>query len=87
MKYVDMENLLGVINIMKVNGKIKEWMEMVKQYGMMVDIMKESKIFISNRYLNDKKHGFGIFVWVDGRKYEGNWENGKRHGLGKFTNS
>lgn len=27
-------------------------------------------------YLKDKKHGQGKFIWPDGRKYEGAWENG-----------
>jgi len=25
----------------------------------------------------DKKHGFGVYYWADGRKYEGYWGNGK----------
>jgi len=23
-------------------------------------------------------------VWADGRRYEGNWHNGKQHGEGKY---
>lgn len=26
-------------------------------------------------------------MWNDGRKYEGNWLEGKQHGKGKFTTS
>jgi len=33
----------------------------------------------------DKKHGFGIYRWADGRVYEGNWFNGKQHGTGKYV--
>lgn len=33
----------------------------------------------------EKKHGKGIFVWPDGRKYDGDWENGKQHGIGYYT--
>jgi len=33
----------------------------------------------------DMKEGFGIFVWPDGRKYEGFWLRGKQHGVGKYT--
>jgi len=29
-----------------------------------------------------KKHGYGKFYWKDGRKYIGNWEDGKQHGEG-----
>lgn len=32
----------------------------------------------------DKKQGYGIYIWEDGRKYEGMWENGKQHGLGTY---
>ena len=32
----------------------------------------------------DKQHGEGLFEWPDGRKYKGNWENGKRHGNGIY---
>ena len=28
------------------------------------------------------QHGFGIFTWTDGRKYEGQWKFGKQHGEG-----
>ena len=33
-------------------------------------------------YLNDQKHGWGVFTWADGRKYEGFWAEGKQHGEG-----
>lgn len=29
--------------------------------------------------------GVGVYKWADGRKYEGEWLNGKMHGKGKFT--
>jgi hypothetical protein len=32
----------------------------------------------------DKQHGKGLFKWPDGRKYNGNWENGKQHGQGVY---
>ncbi len=35
-------------------------------------------------YRDDKKHGFGIYVWADHRKYEGYWVKGKQHGLGTY---
>lgn len=31
---------------------------------------------------NDKKEGYGIYVWDDGQKYEGYWKNNLRHGNG-----
>lgn len=33
-------------------------------------------------YLNDKRHGFGVFKWPNGRIYTGPWVNGRQHGLG-----
>lgn len=29
--------------------------------------------------------GYGIFTWVDGRKYEGQYKGDKKHGKGVFT--
>ena len=28
--------------------------------------------------------GVGVYTWVDGRKYEGDWLNNKMHGYGVF---
>jgi hypothetical protein len=30
-------------------------------------------------------HGFGIFTWSDGRKYEGMYHEDKKEGRGVFT--
>lgn len=30
-------------------------------------------------------HGFGIYAWKDGRKYEGEYLNDKKHGQGTYT--
>ena len=35
--------------------------------------------------MNNKINGKGIYHWVDGRKYEGDWENNKMHGKGIYT--
>jgi len=29
-------------------------------------------------YVEDKKHGYGEFEWPDGRRYKGQWSNGKQ---------
>ena len=34
--------------------------------------------------MKDKKEGYGIYFWPDGRKYSGRWKNGKQHGLGTY---
>ena len=35
-------------------------------------------------YVNDKKHGYGIYTYPDGRSYKGQWAHGKQHGQGIF---
>ena len=30
-------------------------------------------------------HGFGVLIWKDGKKYEGEFINDKREGQGTFT--
>ena len=35
--------------------------------------------------MNDLFEGLGAFVWPDGSKYIGNWEDGKRNGQGFYT--
>jgi len=34
------------------------------------------------QYVRDKKNGFGVYTFTDGRIFEGWWVNGKQHGLG-----
>jgi len=34
--------------------------------------------------MDDKKEGRGVFLWPDGRKYDGMWLNGKQDGLGTY---
>ena len=37
-------------------------------------------------YLNDKKEGYGRYVWPGNQKvYEGQWKAGQQHGDGYFT--
>lgn len=30
-------------------------------------------------------HGKGVFTWLDGRRYEGEYYDDKKHGKGVFT--
>ena len=50
---------------------------------MMVILIKVNLRFLGE-YLNGKKEGFGVYVWGDGRRYEGFWKEGKQHGDGIF---
>jgi hypothetical protein len=38
-------------------------------------------------YVDDKKQGYGEFIWPDGRSYKGDWFNGKQHGKGVYITS
>ena len=38
----------------------------------------------TGEYKDDKKHGYGIYQWSDGRTYSGHWCRGKQHGLGTY---
>eukprot|EP00758_Cryptobia_borreli_P019419 Tbor_TRINITY_DN8456_c0_g1::TRINITY_DN8456_c0_g1_i1::g.5284::m.5284 len=46
---------------------------------------------IINSYCGDykkgKRHGFGVFVYDDGSRYEGHWEDNQKHGEGKMSNA
>ena len=42
---------------------------------------------LSLRYAEDKKSGYGVFTWPDGRKYAGSWLNGNQHGIGTYTST
>lgn len=37
---------------------------------------KDGKSY-KGEYADDKKNGFGIFIWSNGKRYEGYWQDGK----------
>ena len=37
----------------------------------------EDKVEYDGQYVNEKRHGFGIYRWPDGKKYIGWWLQGK----------
>ena len=44
----------------------------------------DNGVFVED-FLNDKRHGYGVYMFSNGDKYEGNWKNGKKHGYGVST--
>lgn len=47
---------------------------------------KDGKIYVGH-YINDKKHGFGIYYWPATEKiYIGMWKDAKQDGVGKQFN-
>ena len=41
--------------------------------------------YYQGEYLNNKKHGVGLYRWPDGTTYEGEWDNNKMNGYGIFS--
>ena len=37
------------------------------------------------KWINDQKHGYGIYYYPSGGIYKGNWVKGKKSGLGSYT--
>ena len=35
-------------------------------------------------YLNDKKHGYGMFTWASGNTYKGEYKEDERDGYGEM---
>ena len=52
------------------------------------ELYEEFIHIIGDKYVGEikdgKKHGYGIYYWLDGSKYEGYYENGLREGYGKM---
>ena len=71
---------------MMENGKITICMDKVDTLGKMEGNMKVSTHILNptGSYYQDKKDGFGVYRWADGRIYEGEWKDGKQHGRGKY---
>lgn len=42
------------------------------------------QVYSLGQWLKAERHGFGIQLWPDGAKYEGEWQNNKANGRGKF---
>ena len=45
----------------------------------------ESSYRYEGAYLDDKKHGHGIYTWTSGGRYTGEWNVGKKHGHGVYN--
>ena len=49
-----------------------DYNKIMKQY---LDLLR--KILDEGEYKDDKKHGYGIYIWADKREYQGWWFKGK----------
>lgn len=64
-----------------IKGTIKrdKLMDLASSNGQMANTTKEIGSTIN-------KEGKGVFKWVDGNEYDGQWLNGKQHGEGMYSN-
>ena len=50
------------------------------------ELVQDDGAVFRGQVRNDKiRHGYGIQVWPDGKKYEGYWRNGERSGRGRLV--
>ena len=50
-------------------------------------IMSSTGVYTGDINALNQYHGFGVFVWKDGSKYDGFWHNGKACGRGRLINA
>ena len=51
------------------------------------EIDSETYKYIGCLDVENRPQGYGIVIYNDGAKYEGNWSKGKQNGFGKYTYS
>lgn len=49
--------------------------------------MNDGAVYRGQIKQNGERHGYGIQIWPDGSKYEGNWRDDIRQGRGRLTNA
>jgi len=67
---------------MESNDRISSVYVLILMTHLITDFSRGETIWADKKryvgeYLDDKKHGFGTFEWGNGKKYEGEWVNGK----------
>jgi hypothetical protein len=45
----------------------------------------QEKEICRRQLYNDRRHGNGVFIYLDGSKYDGEWKDNEKHGVGKLT--
>jgi hypothetical protein len=48
-------------------------------------LLAESMVLVLINGMMEVNTGVGIYVWNDGRKYEGQYKDDKKHGFGVYT--
>jgi hypothetical protein len=74
--FTDVESTIGPMDaIMKVSGRWAKCMDREGMSGMVFLIILDGRYY-EGSYENDKKHGFGEYMWEKGKKYIGMWHQG-----------
>ena len=68
----------------KATGKLLRIPKIYDNFGQICFGELFEFMFICEFY-NNNIHGKKVYIWSDGRKYEGKWRNNKIHGRVKFT--
>lgn len=70
----------------QVNGDVQEGQFLNKKGHGDIHIKYKDGREYKGKMQNGERHGYGVFNWIDGSKYEGNWKK-MQHGQGKFTDA
>ena len=87
------DNVIATINGIEykgiiIEGNFKKVEEKIENKKIIEGLVKKRMEYTNGYYegetLDDKKYGYGVFIWNNGYKYEGEWENDVMHGKGKL---
>ena len=80
------EREFGPIKISK--SGVKKWGEVLKgtnvKTGRRMDFNPES-YFFEGYYIDGQRNGHGVYIWVDGERYQGEFKDNKMNGYGVYT--
>ena len=75
----------GVLHDSKSNQDYNQtWSYGDLKHGMVLERNQEGMVIYEGEYRNNKRDGYGTEYYGNGRKYEGYWKNGVKHGKGIF---
>jgi hypothetical protein len=85
MKCTVLGNIFGAMGEhTRGTGSFRQSMDKVECNLPMVNIFVRIGRVYDGAYAFDKRNGFGILSWPNGKKYIGLWQEGLQHGTGEF---
>jgi hypothetical protein len=78
---------VGHYNNGQGNCKITFANKVPRHIGIYKNLSANYRVTYVGSFINDQPHGNGTMTYIDGGKYEGEWEHGKCKGIGKYTYS